>query len=222
MQGERMTTAILVAGMHRSGTSATAGALRMCGVDLEAELLAAGSDNRLGYWENAGAIAIHERLLAELGRGWDDVRALPIGWLSSDAARAADAGINELIESEFASATLWAVNDPRICRFLPLWKRVLSLRGIRMVTLIVARRPSEVAASIQTRNEWMPALSELLWMRHVFDAERDSRDVERCVITYDEMLASPREVMGRALGRLGVNLLHASPLPEDTLGRFVS
>jgi hypothetical protein len=217
-----MATAILVAGMHRSGTSATAGALRLYGVDLGTELLSAGSDNRLGYWEHARVVAIHEQLLAELERGWDDVRDLPPGWLDCDAARIAEGQIHQVIESEFASSLLWAVKDPRICRFLPLWKRVLSRRGISMTTLLVARRPSEVAASIHARNEWMPALSEMLWMRHVFDAERDSRDGKRCVITYDELVSHPDRAITRALARLEVISPGTAASPERAIAHFVS
>lgn len=217
-----MATAIVVAGMHRSGTSVTAGALRMCGVHLGTELLEAGSDNRLGYWEHAGVVAIHERLLADLERGWDDVRALPVGWLNSQAALTAEAAIHELIESEFVSSMLWAIKDPRISRVLPLWKRILSQRGIRMVVLLVARRSSEVAASIQARNQWKPALSEMLWMRHVFDAERDSRDVKRCAITYDELISRPTEVMTGALDRLEVHSSLADISAEASLAQFVS
>jgi hypothetical protein len=217
-----MSKAILVAGMHRSGTSATTGALRMCGVNLGSELLAAAEDNRLGYWENARAVAIHEQLLERLERSWDDVRALPRGWIESEAARLAARQIEELVRDEFASEPLWAVKDPRICRFLPLWKEVLGHMGIPVVVLVVARRPSEVAASIQKRNGWMPELSELLWMRHVFEAERDSRELLRCAVTYDDMLASPRETMFSALERLGIAPIMGTQSVVDELERFIS
>lgn len=216
-----MSKAILVAGMHRSGTSATTGGLRMCGVSLGSELIPAAEDNRLGYWENLRAVSIHEQLLERLERSWDDVRELPKGWLQSDAARAAGGQIEDLIREEFSNEPLWAIKDPRICRFIPLWKDVLARMGIPVVVLMVVRRPSEVAASIQKRNGWMPALSELLWLRHVFEAERYSRDLRRCVVTYDDILASPRETMFRALERLGVATAEVSPLGGD-LESFIS
>lgn len=216
-----MSKAILVAGMHRSGTSATTGGLRMCGVSLGSELIPAAADNRLGYWENLRAVSIHERLLERLERSWDDVRELPRDWLQSDAARAAEAQIENLIRDEFSSEPLWAIKDPRICRFVPLWREVLARMGIPVVVLMVVRRPSEVAASIQKRNGWMPALSELLWLRHVFEAERHSRDLRRCVVTYDDILASPRETIFRALERLGVATAEVSS-PIGDLESFIS
>ena len=75
--------AILVLGMHRSGTSAVTGALRLCGVELGTELMQPGSDNPKGFWEHAGVVAIHERLLAALERSWNDPRPLPADWLQS-------------------------------------------------------------------------------------------------------------------------------------------
>lgn len=217
-----MSKAILVAGMHRSGTSATTGALRMCGVSLGSDLVPAAADNRLGYWENARAVAVHEQLLERLQRSWDDVRSLPHGWLESEAARDAAEQIEALVHHEFAGEPLWAVKDPRICRFLPLWKQVLNRIGIPVVVLMVARRPSEVAASIQKRNGWLPALGELLWQRHVFEAERHSRDLRRCVVTYDEMLANPRATMTRALDRLGIMSTSQKVSVVDSLERFIN
>ena len=84
-----VSRALLVLGMHRSGTSVAAGALRLAGVDLGTDLMAPAPDNPKGFWEHSGVVAIHEQLLAALGRAWNDPRPLPGGWLGSAAAAAA-------------------------------------------------------------------------------------------------------------------------------------
>lgn len=216
-----MSTAILVAGMHRSGTSATTGALRLAGVALGQELLGPGEDNPKGYWENAGAVAIHEKLLHALGRSWDDVRELPAGWDESAAAAAAMQEIHALVESEFSDARLWAVKDPRLCRFLPLWKRVLVERGVRAVALLVARHPAQVAASIRSRNGWAEAVGALLWMRNMFEAERSTRDLPRAVVTYDRLLADPVATLWQAAERMGVALPPAADVETEALVSFI-
>ena len=94
---KRGSRAILVLGMHRSGTSAVTGALRLCGVELGTELMQPGSDNPKGFWEHAGVVAIHERLLAALERSWNDPRPLPADWLQSEATGAA---AGELVRGE--------------------------------------------------------------------------------------------------------------------------
>ncbi len=212
-----MSTAILVAGMHRSGTSATTGALSMCGVALGSKLVPAAADNPSGYWESAKAVQIHENLLSALERSWDDVRELPDDWLDSDAAQVASVAIETLISKEFSGSSLWAVKDPRICRFVPLWTRVLGKLGIRPVVLFVVRRPSEVASSIMARNGWLEPLSELLWLRHVFEAEEASRGLRRCVVTYDEILADAQGCITRAASRLDIVL----PDEVDTAGPWL-
>ena len=75
-------TALLVLGMHRSGTSALTAVLNDLGASLGNELVAANDDNPGGYFENAGAVTAHEMLLAELDRGWEDLRELPEGCCS--------------------------------------------------------------------------------------------------------------------------------------------
>lgn len=214
-----MSTAIIVAGMHRSGTSATSGALRHAGVALGGELLSGGMDNPKGYFENRRAVEIHEKLLGDLGSSWDDVRALPDGWISSEAAAAARQSIKDLIAEEFSPHDLWAIKDPRICRFLPLWREVLEESGINTVVLLVVRRPAEVAASIKSRNGWQRPIGELLWMRHVFESEAASAGLPRSVISYDNLLADPFGALVRSLGPLGIKLQGAGAV--DALKKFV-
>lgn len=216
-----MSTAILVCGMHRSGTSATTGALRLAGVELGGELLGPGDDNPKGYWENTRAVAIHEQLLSSLDMAWDDVRDLPGGWDTGAAAAEAMSQIHALIDAEFGSAPLWAIKDPRLCRFLPLWKRVLSDRGVRGVALLVARHPDEVAASISKRNGWKEAVGKLLWMRYVLEAEAHTRDMDRAVITYESLLADPVEALWRAAGRIGVVLPEPAEAQMQAFRQFV-
>ena len=69
--------ALIVLGMHRSGTSALAGSLRFLGVNLGEYLLEPNQSNIVGYFEHQSIYQIHEKLLQELNSSWDDVRNLP-------------------------------------------------------------------------------------------------------------------------------------------------
>lgn len=216
-----MSTAILVAGMHRSGTSATSGALRFFNVSLGNKLLKPGEDNPKGFWEHEEALKIHERLLTALGSRWDDVRALPAGWLNSEPAREALNAIHQLVLREFANKSLWAMKDPRICRLAPLWIKALGELNIQTVMLLVTRRPTEVAASIEKRNGWSQLLSELLWLRHVFDAELASRDLPRSVVTYDDLLSDPAICLSVAFSQLGIELPPLVDPVKNALEMFI-
>ncbi|TDB29244.1 hypothetical protein ATCM_17230 [Stenotrophomonas sp. ATCM1_4] len=189
--------------------------MNLLGVTLGSNLLGPGEDNPKGYWESTRAVEIHDKLFEQLDRSWDDVRELPEGWLQGQAAQQAAAEIHELIETEFRDAELWAVKDPRLCRFLPLWQKVLQERGIRVVVLVVARPPSEVAASLSKRNGWSRSVGELLWMRYVLDSEAGSRDLKRTVLTYDSLLDNPQESLERALAKLDVSTESSSTTPES-------
>ena len=211
-----MSTAILVCGMHRSGTSAVTGALQLAGISLGRGLLAPAADNPKGYFENERAVEIHERLLDALGSSWDDVRPLPKDWVKSAGAKEAKNSIRRLVEEEFGGDSLWAIKDPRICRFLPLWCSVLDEFGIAGVALMIVRKPAEVAASIAARNGWAPALGNLLWMRHVFESEAATRDLPRSVISYQDLLQDPAGSLRDAMSRLGVKTQF-----EDSNSRLV-
>ena len=65
--------AVLVLGMHRSGTSALARAVQMLGVYLGNNFLSPRPDNPTGYWEDKHICDLNERLLAAFGLKWEDV-----------------------------------------------------------------------------------------------------------------------------------------------------
>ena len=210
--------AILVLGMHRSGTSALAAALQALGVPLGEDLLVPGEDNPGGYFEHAAAVTAHEELLASLGRGWDDVRALPEGWSETEAGKRAASAVCALLSLPFARAPLWAVKDPRLCRVLPLWNRVLRAEDVQPCHLMVVRHPDEVAASLARRNGFPLEYGHLLWLLYVLEAERDSRGT-RCVLTYDALLGDPVGSLRRAGADLGIAWPNR---PEDVdLGRLL-
>src|SRR6266446_6985151 len=58
--------AIVVLGMHRSGTSALCGALDVLGVNFGKHLMTANEANTKGYWEHPEIVALHDELLRSL------------------------------------------------------------------------------------------------------------------------------------------------------------
>lgn len=177
----------------------------------------ASGDNAKGYWESLEVYEIHEALLRALDFDWDDVRPLPHAWRSSDAASAARAALRAWIVREFAQTELWAVKDPRLCRFIPLWLDVLRDLRIEPVVLMVVRNPREVAESIRVRGEWPEAVGQALWLRHLAEAEEGSRHTRRCALTYEQLLASPEQTLATAASRLGLVLPRA---PQDAPGEL--
>ena len=59
--------AIVVLGMHRSGTSAVCGALDVLGVNFGQRLAPAAKDNEKGYWEHPEIVSVARRIIAFSG-----------------------------------------------------------------------------------------------------------------------------------------------------------
>lgn len=203
--GDRTRRGLFVLGMHRSGTSATAGALQRLGFDLGEELIEAAPDNPKGYFEHAAAVAANESLLDALDRSWDDVRALPGDWTRSDAARAAVPAIAAVLDG-FHGRSRWALKDPRLCRTLPLWLEAAADRGLETRCLLVLRHPVEVAASLRARDGMAEEIAAMLWLRHVLESLRASAARPRTFLTYDALMRDPQAALGAACARIGFDV----------------
>ncbi|MGH8214746.1 MAG: sulfotransferase [Rhodanobacteraceae bacterium] len=221
MNTNASSEAILVVGMHRSGTSAATRVLNLLGVELGGSLLSPGPGNRLGHWEHREVVAIHEELLRGLDMSWDDTRALPSAWMASAAADTARERIAALVTQEFAGSRLWAVKDPRLCRFLPLWIEVIVGSGVDLRVLFVVRHPAAVAGSLKARDGLDAAGTHLRWLEHFVEAELATRDLSRAIVLYDDLLSDWRSTMERLAARFGLrwprSFVGASPEIEAFL-----
>jgi hypothetical protein len=196
--------AILVLGMHRSGTSALSGVACALGASPPASPLPANFANPSGYWESWPLVQAHDELLASADSSWDDWRELDPRWYVSDAAQRSRVRLQETIGSEYDQKPLFVVKDPRICRFLPFFLSVLKEMSVAPVALFPIRNPLEVAFSLRRRDGFSISKSVALWLRHVLDAEYHSRRIPRYFISYENLLKDWRLEMGRASDALGV------------------
>lgn len=201
--GSGNPTALLVLGMHRSGTSALTRVVNLLGVELGTDLMeAAEGNNERGFWEHQGVVDRHDRLLADLGMRWDDPRAMPPHWLQHPATRAARRDLEAILDAEFASAPLWGVKDPRMCRLLPLWREMLEARGVRVMTLHMLRHPMEIARSLERRDAMPRGRALLLWLRHQIEALEFSDGLPQSWASFDRLMAEWRNEMTRVDGDL--------------------
>jgi hypothetical protein len=214
--------AILVLGMHRSGTSALTRVLNLLGAELGQDLLAPAADNRLGFWEDHKIVDIHDALLSGLGRSWDDLRELPVGWLDSTAAASAREALLDHLRKEFDGKPLWTVKDPRMCRLMPLWRQVLGDLGIRMCAVLAVRHPCEVIGSLVARSGMAEAKARLMWLEHMAEAELATRGVPRVVVTYEQILADWEACARRMGAGLGVDWPVAIEAAKSSIDSFLN
>ncbi len=189
MTGENSSTAVVVLGMHRSGTSALAGLLSLLGVDLGARLHPPDRFNEAGYFEHLDVMDIHERMLRLLGSTWDDPRPLPSGWTRHPEVAALRADLLSVLKRDFQDVRIWAIKDPRLCRLWSVWEEILPELRVTVRFVLVARPPAEVAGSLARRDAMAPWRADLLYVAHNLAAEEVTRGRPRAFVTYDQLLA---------------------------------
>ena len=197
---KRMTrTALVVLGMHRSGTSALTRCLSLLGAELPANLMIGGDSNKKGHWEPEYIAQINDRLLAELNSRWDDWRALDLDFLSKGRRSFFKSEIKRILTEEFGKSELFVLKEPRICRLAPLYFETLRSLGAQPKVVFPYRNPVDVARSLHKRNGIEPTIGQLYWLRHICDAEFASRGEPRVFIRYDSLLADWSSEIGRVI-----------------------
>ena len=196
-------TAILVLGMHRSGTSALTRLIGYLGAELPGDAIDAHADNERGYWESAAIVKADDQLLRVARSSWFDPRPLDLSRLDASALRSRKDRIWEAVTAAFGDARLIAIKDPRQCRFVPTVVETLAEHGVTARVVLMLRSPQALARSLASRDATTPAFGHLLWLRHMIDAERASRGLVRAVIGFDAMLADWRDAVRRLLPLTG-------------------
>ena len=215
-------TAILILGMHRSGTSALTRVVSLLGADLPVNLMPpAADDNEKGFWESLDIFHVNEDILTSAGSSWDDWGRFNGNWFRSGKAVAYFSKARQFLENDFGSSALFVLKDPRICRLLPFWLKVLQDEGVVSKCLVTIRHPLEVAESLSKRNGFSHAKSLILWLRYVLDAELSSRDLPRAFCSYAELLADWRSEMTRLGTLLDLSWPRLSPTAEVEIDTFL-
>jgi len=214
-----MPSIILVAGMHRSGTSALTRAINLAGVPLPSNLMPPSTtENADGFWESVDLMRIHDAMLQSLRSGWNDPREIPGDWFSGSAGADARRALTGWIEAEMRGKDTLLVKDPRVCRLLPLWQIVCGAMGIETYTVIPFRNPIEVARSLKARDGFAEMNSFFLWLRHVLDAERFSRGRARSFCSFDQLMNDGLGTVRRIASELRLTF----PTPDAELGALLS
>ena len=183
---------LCVLGMHRSGTSAVSGCLNILGIRLGSKLLRGrAKDNLRGFWEHSKLIEIHNDLLWELGRTWDDVRALPEAWWQTPVAIPYQKKILRVLKNDFSPSSTWGVKDPRMCLLLPLWLNLIQQLDRAPRFILMVRHPLEIAESLQKRNGFSHEKSLWLYLQHMLSAEKLTRGFSRTFVRFEDLIQDP-------------------------------
>jgi hypothetical protein len=212
-------TVVFVFGMGRSGSSALARVLSLCGCGLPAELVGATEANPLGHWEPHDALSLNEAFLAAHGASWFD----PTLRLQAEAAVDTQQGaafiemIKEFLRS-VPSAPLTVIKEPRITALSEYWFAAVRELGFAVGVVIPVRHPEEVVASLKVRDGASPELSSALWLKYNLLGERQSRGAPRVFVDYLSLLTDWRAEVSRISAALSIDL---SGRDESTIEEFL-
>lgn len=212
--------AVVVLGMHRSGTSAVARGLQALSVYLGDNFLDAQPENPTGYWEDKSIVELNDRVLAAFGLRWDSVAPIARGEFDRFRIRLLRGWGIRYLKGAFGSQPLWGFKDPRTIRLLPFWLRLLRDLRAHDSYVVVIRNPRSIAASLFRRQAMDIATAYRLWLVHMVPYLRDLRDKPLVVVDYDLLMQQPRPQLER-IGR-GLNLPAPTGAASREIDRFAS
>lgn len=184
---------VIIAGMHRSGTSLVArllerGAMYVGGswVDENHESIHFSRANRAMVGE--GAYMLHDY-------GWtapktDEFIQARRGYAERAAARVS------VFFAERVGETVWGWKDPRNCLTLPVWLSIYPNARV----LHVVRDGRSVCLSLADRDGLHPAFGLALWAHYVTRAERALEAVAepgKLTVRFEDLMAAPGATLRR-------------------------
>lgn len=213
--------AIVIAGMHRGGTSAVTGVLHHLGAAMPRTLIPESRHNPRGFFESEVLYPKHDALLADAGTSWDKLLGPSPEWFATPAAERWVDQLAEITQREFGDEQLIAIKDPRLSRFVPIWQRVLARLEIEAHYLIAVRSPLAVARSLKVAANIPEASGQLLWLDHFLRAEHDTRGLPRSFVSYEGLVANWRSEIAKAISAAAIPLPSPDRIAEAAIDEFL-
>ncbi|HLP80012.1 MAG TPA: glycosyltransferase [Acidobacteriota bacterium] len=195
--------AILIVGMHRSGTSLCAGILRLLGVDFGQNLMLASPNNEKGYFEHNELYQINEDILKTLNTSWDDVKPLEHNWYTKRSIAPFKKKIESVLQKEFNATQLFGIKDPRISLLLPLYKDILTKMKVQVKIIAMYRKDLDVAKSLNARDSLELAKGLELYDKYNrnIDQYASSNSIS---IYYDDLIQFPKSCIEKIKDKLQI------------------
>jgi hypothetical protein len=215
--GSKKVDAVIVLGMHRSGTSCMSEVLMNLGLypGDSKEFLKASEYNKHGYFENSGVVDCNEKILtnrvAALIKGNHNplTTSLPgRGWIFGawqknileGESLLTEAVVQSLEKNKPEDACL-LIKDPRFCLTLGSWKEHLNIKA----AILMVRDPNAVAGSLLRRQSIMPQVSQDLWNLYTGSAISQLDNIPGLIVDYDCLTKNSSTELSRVVGFLKVN-----------------
>ena len=207
--------AVLIMGMHRSGTSYVSGLMPALGLAAPAgRLQFSNRGNVQGNREVRELARVNEWLLYSVGSTWDApspslALADQIPFRRDVKARA-----QRELESRIPPEGSWYWKDPRLSLVSAAYRPVIG--RFASVVVLVHRPPMEVARSLASRSGLPVAVGVALWELYNAAALRSLDDAPHSiVVSFDDALAAPTQLLEQVRGAVADQAVGlSSPSPE--------
>lgn len=185
---------LVIAGMHRSGTSLITQWLYRCGLQVGDELMGEGVGNKEGHFEDMDFVRLHEKLLQQHQLHQSGL------WLGTPPALTPQQQqlIAALVAEKNSRHQVWAWKDPRTCLFLPAYRSVLPnayyliiVRNYRqVVNSLLSRAHKDVAEQYAQKSRWKRLLWKLVESgnRRRLIHRKHAQDFLKACVIYNEAL----------------------------------
>ena len=202
---------VCILGAYRSGASWLAQNVAKLGYDLPDDQFPLHSIS-----------SIHQRFLTDVGSHWNDPCPLPQGVFEGEQAMVAKRSIHQFLQRENSSAVI--INDPCLCRLLPLWTEALKAFDCNFRALEIIRDPKQVFDALRRKFETDGKFnsgissrdhSNMLWWRYVSEARHHIQGWEFLTIPFENLKYDPQ----RQLGLIYTFLDKAGPDPSNVIAK---
>lgn len=198
--------AVVVLGMHRSGTSLVASMLAAMGVDMGVDANLQHPSQPEGHWEDLRFVRVNNEILADHGGTWDDPPDIDWRPFRPDVAMLASLRQYPQLEGkpERPAEEWWGWKDPRTCLTAACWHRYL----VNPHYIVVDRGVEGIVDSLawregQAGNHWRDLTARYLSERQRF---LDAGPGAVLPLTYEELVdpATSRAACQRLASFLGM------------------
>ena len=203
---------VVITGMHRSGTSLTTSLLRSAGVFIGDRLMAGGTGNFKGHFEDWDFVDLHREFLTARGvnrEGWTTQSKFRLSGEYLERAKTLIAA-----RSQYA---VWGWKDPRTTLFLESWQDLIP----RAKFIFVYRSPWDVVDSLFRRGDSIfktqPEIAIRTWISYNQTILNFCHSTSRpwILLRIEDVINDPQFIISAIEGQLELNLKS----PEDLYDR---
>lgn len=128
--------------------------------------------------------------MGSVGLDWDSIAPCRTEHLPREERASLIRQVELYLSEVTRSHSVVLLKDPRLCRLLPIWLEAADRLGKHAAAIHAVRSPLDAAASLNTRNDLALQVGVWIWIRHVLEAEAQTRDLPRVFINYETLITN--------------------------------